>query len=129
MAAYATSTDLQSRWRALTTAEQSQATTLLGDASTWIRAWIPSVDERITAGLLDSELVKIVACSMVKRAMLGLGHEGQASHQHTETMGPFTETENAVFRNPDGNLYLTRDEFDLLDGRPSGAVSMECEGL
>ena len=28
-----------------------------------------------------------------------------------------------------GNLYLTAQESDALDGRPSGAVSMECVGM
>lgn len=127
---FATATDLAARWRPLSTTgpaptEQDRATTLLGDASVWIRAWLPGIDQRIASGDLDANLVTLVACAMVKRSMIGSDHEGQRGSM--DVMGPFTS--QATFTNPEGNLYLTSVEVDQLDGRPSGAVSMECVGM
>lgn len=126
---YATPEDLSDRWKQLSDDEASTAATLLSDAAVWLRAWFPDLDARIGGGMLDAQVAVMVSCAMVKRALLALNYEGQSNASSTETMGPFTVTHQAVFKNPEGNLYLTAQEADLLDGRPSGAVSMECAGL
>lgn len=125
MAAFATPADLEARWRPLTDAETVVATTLLADAAVWLRAWFPDLDARIASAAVDTQAAVMVSCSMVKRALIASGHEGQSSGM--EAMGPFTR--QVAFRNPEGNLYVTEQEVDVLDGRPSGAVSMECAGL
>lgn len=125
MAAFATPADLEARWRPLTDAETVVATTLLADAAVWLRAWFPDLDARIASAAVDAQAPVMVSCAMVKRALIASGHEGQSSGM--EVMGPFTR--QVAFRNPEGNLYVTEQEVDVLDGRPSGAVSMECAGL
>ena len=127
MTAYATTTQLQSRWPAL--ADTATAGVLLDDAALWLRTWFPDLDARIASGALDAGVPEMISCAMVKRAMLASEHEGQANQQSTAVMGPFTATSQVAYRNPEGNLYLTTQESDALDGRPSGAVSMECVGM
>lgn len=129
MAAYATVSDLEARWRTLSDDEKAIAGVLLEDASLWLRTWFPDLDARIEAGSPDPGVPLMIVCSMVKRAMLASDREGEENSQNTATMGPFTATTQVVFRNPEGNLYLTAQERDALDGRPSGAVSMECVGM
>lgn len=128
MSAYATYSDLESRWRTLTPDEQNVADTLLGDAAVWLRSWFPALDARIAAGEVDSTLPIIVSCAMVKRAIVSSSNEGASNTSTTDVMGPFTSTRQVAFANPDGNLYVTAQERDMLDGRQSGAVSMECAG-
>lgn len=127
--AFATTDDLAARWKDLTDDETIRADVLLGDAAVWLRAWFPTLDARIQGGEVDAQAALIVSCAMVKRAMLGINNAGQESSNLSETMGPFMSQSQVKFRNPDGDLYVTGQEADLLDGRPSGAVSMECVGL
>ena len=129
MPPYATPKDLADRWRVLTEAETAQAETLLGDAAVWLRAWFPDLDARIESGQIDQRIAVMVSCAMVKRAMLGLDNSGQESSSRSETMGPFNAQHQIKFRNPDGDLYVTNRESDMLEGRASGAVSMECVGM
>lgn len=105
MVAFAEVSDLEARWRPLEVAEQSQATVLLDDASTIIRAECPDADT------LDSAITLMVACGMVKRAMsVPAGMEGVTSLQ--QSAGPFQQTPQ--FSNPMGNLYLTKQDRKLL---------------
>lgn len=111
MAAFATFDDLAARWRPLSTAEQAQATVLLGDASAIVRAEVSTVDAQITAGTLDAGLVLAIVCGMVKRAMIaGDMSEGVSAQQ--ETAGPFAHQQ--TFSNPMGNVYLTKQDRRLL---------------
>ncbi|NKU21738.1 hypothetical protein GS907_24570 [Rhodococcus hoagii] len=128
MAAFATATDLSKRWKGYHSDDEALATQLLADASLWIRAWVP--DAAAYAGKQDvADALEMVACSMVKRAMTNEDADGLESR--SETVGPYTE--QVAFRNPDGNLYLTKGEQALLDGlcggNTAGAVSMSGGGL
>lgn len=127
MATYAEAADLQARWRSLTTEETSRATVLLGDASVWLRAWFPDLDDRLAAGTLEADVPKMVVCAMVKRAMLD--SDGLSSEQSQQTAGPFSVTAQRAFSNPDGNLYVTARERDLLLGIRGAAVSFTSPGL
>lgn len=127
MTSFATSTDLASRWKELSTEESARAEVLLGDASVWLRAWFPDLDARVASGTLDSTIPVMVVCSMVKRAMLD--SDGMSAEQSQQTAGPFTDSLQRSFSNPDGNLYLTSREEQLLRGFPSCAVSMMAPGL
>ena len=111
MTAFATHADLAARWRSLSTAEQAQATVLLGDASAIVRAEVPTVDAQITAGTLDTDLVKAIVCGMVKRAMIA-GDTGEGVSAQQETAGPFAYQQ--TFSNPMGNVYLTKQDRRLL---------------
>ncbi len=105
MAAFAEVSDLEARWRPLPTPqEQATATALLGDASLIIRAEAPGADA------LDAELTKMVACGMVKRAMLASNMEGFSQVQNAA--GPFQH--GGTLANPMGNLYLSKQDRRLL---------------
>lgn len=105
---FATPDDLAQRWRALTVAEQQQATVLLGDASQLIRDTCPR-----WAQATDVTLRSIV-CAAVRRVMETGDDPGVA--QMTVTTGPFAKT--STFANPSGDLYLTRSEKRRLGVRP-----------
>lgn len=105
--AYAQTTDLEARWRPLTTEEVTRATTLLLDAAIRIDATCPPPAEP-TEAELRARL--IVSCDMVKRAMAsGLG---PAVTQESQTRGPFTG--QRTYANPTGDLYLTKADKKLL---------------
>lgn len=102
---FATVEDLADRWRPLQPDEQAKATTLLGDASYWLRRWFPGRTAEIDGGA-DSTGAKIVACNMVKRALMNAANEGVKND--FEGQGPFTRSKS--YSNPDGNLYVTEAE-------------------
>lgn len=127
MTSFAESGDLASRWRTLSTEEAARAEVLLGDASVWLRAWFPDLDARLTSGALDATIPVMVVCSMVKRAMLD--SDGLSAEQSQQTAGPFMDLVQRSFSNPDGNLYLTSREEQLIRGFPACAISMTAPGL
>lgn len=117
MAAFATVEQLVSRWRPLNSEETARATVLLGDASAQIRAECPGIDARIVAvppasvPLLDPVIPERVVCDMVKRAMTSdLNGVGVETVQ--EGAGPFQHS--LKFSNPMGDMYLTKQERNLL---------------
>lgn len=123
-AAFATATDLAARWRPLSTAEQTQAGVLLGDASAILRAECSDVDARLSAipPTLDADIPKMIVCAMVKRAMLaGADVEGVTATQ--QTAGPFSQS--LTYSNPMGNLYLTKAERRLLGCGGQRAFSVD----
>lgn len=129
--AFAIADDLAERWRTLTQAEGDRATVLLGDTAWWLKVWFREFGDLVALAAADPDLaegLKILSCSMVKRAMTSAGDGvGQAQ----QVMGPFTA--QISYRNPDGNLYVYATEREailkLLGVNVSGAVSMESPGL
>lgn len=122
MAAFATVSDLEARWRPLSPAEETRATVLLGDAAARIRAAVPDVDDRIDDGTLDPDLPLIVSVEMVKRAMLAPVDQAPAG-QVQQTAGPFSQS--ISYTNPTGDLYLTKAERRLLGGGVQRASSVD----
>lgn len=113
MAAYATVSELEARWRTLSAAEKVRAGTLLDDASLRVDVECPP-DDPVT----DAAAREIVVCEMVKRAMsVGADAVGVTSTQ--VGAGPYQETRN--FANPTGDLYLTKTDKRLL--KCGGAVA------
>lgn len=117
MASFATPNDLAQRWRPLSSAETTRAEVLLADASAIIRAECPGIDTKTTvvppatAPEIDPGIPKMIACAMVKRAMLvTTDADGVSATQ--QTAGPFSQS--TTFSNPMGNLYLTKAEKRLL---------------
>lgn len=109
MAALASLQDLQARWRPLSVVEQERASALLGDASALVRGAVPGLDSRLEADppTFDADLVKLVVCGIVKRAMVvGPDAEGVASSQ--QGAGPFQVTQ--TFGNPMGEVYLSKSD-------------------
>jgi hypothetical protein len=117
---YATTSDLEARWRPLTEAESTVAGILLGDASAQIRAEFPTLDAAIAgdeaAGIdpnvdLARSATRVV-CAMVRRAMDAPDDGGFGISTVQETTGPFSRSFN--YSNPMGDLYLTKAERKLL---------------
>lgn len=100
--AYATYSDIEARWRPLTTEEQTHATTLCDDAS----AIIDSLTE-----VQDVELARIVTCNMVIRAM-SAAPDSYGLSQSSMTAGPYTQS--WTYSNPSGDMYLTKLEKRML---------------
>lgn len=108
---FATAADVAARWRTLTSAETTVATTLAADASDMIRTRWADVDARIASGAMSSDSVRRVVANMVKRAMIAGDAEGLESR--TQTAGPFGVSDK--FANPTANLYFTADDLRLFE--------------
>lgn len=130
--AFAEADDLQARWRTLSQEEKDRATVLLEDAATWLAVWFKAYGDLAVLASADSqlaEMLKILSCSMVRRAMTTGAIEGAQSIY--QVMGPFSS--QVAFKNPDGNLYIYESERDavlsLLGANATGAVSISGPGL
>lgn len=108
---FATYADVEARWRTLTSAEQTVATTLLADASDMVRTRWTDVDARIASGSLDAESVKRVVANMVKRAMDRPVPDGFETFN--QTSGPFSV--GGKVANPNGNLFFTAEDLRLFE--------------
>lgn len=113
--AYAEVSDIESRWRELSTDEQSRASVLIDDASAMLTALV-DVD---TDDDEQAQLLKQVCCSMVIRAMSATEADAFGASQMSMTAGPYTQSWN--YANPSGDMYLTRLEKRLL-GITSGYI-------
>lgn len=106
--AFADVSDLESRWRELSTDEAARATVLLDDASAMLSALV-EVDSS-DAG--QAELLKMVCCDMVIRAMSATAADTFGVSQTSMTAGPYTQSFS--YSNPSGDMYLTKLEKRLL---------------
>ncbi len=106
--AFADVSDLESRWRELSTDEEARANVLLGDASAMLSALV-EVDSS-DAG--QAELLKMVCCDMVIRAMSATAADAFGVSQTSMTAGPYSQSFS--YSNPSGDMYLTRLEKRLL---------------
>lgn len=111
---YAQVSDLAARWRNMPsdTATQNTATTLLGDASFYVRQWFPTETAAMDAGQADPTGALILVCAMVKRALINVDNEGVS--QAADGMAGMTETR--TYANPQGNLYILDNEMTLIQG-------------
>lgn len=116
---WATPNDVAARWRPLSTSETETAAALLEDATDLIVSSFPDIDGRLDAGLITTSTLRRVTCSMVKRAMIGLGSDGVSAQ--SQGAGPFSLQQ--TFANPTGNLYLTADERASLSGDSADGTS------
>ena len=113
--AYATVSDIEARWRALSADEQAQATVLLDDAAAMLSRLV-EVDETDEG---QAELLKVVSCSMVIRSMSQTASELFGVSQSSITAGVYSQSTS--YANPSGDMYLTRMEKRLL-GITSGYI-------
>lgn len=111
---YASVDDLEARFRPLTDDEKNKAEVLLGDASELINNAFEMQGREIRC---SAEILKIVTCAMVKRA-LASKNDADFSNVST-TVGVFSES--YTYANPDGSLYLKRSELKQL-GLASGRI-------
>lgn len=103
---FATVQELEDAWRPLSDAEQTPAATRLAQASRIIRHRFSTIDDRITAGDLDPDLVADVAISMVIRYLRNPDGDRQVSFEDYST----TKDSAAA----SGDLCLTDEELDTL---------------
>lgn len=106
MTAFATGDDLRARWSLAPDGDQADA--VLEDASVWLQAMYDLPDkpsEKLSA------VLRIIVCSMAKRALLSENTDHVESL--SQTAGAFSQSSS--FRNSEGNMFLTRAEREMLD--------------
>lgn len=106
--AFAQVSDIEARWRDLSTAEETRAGTLIDDASA-ILTQLVDVDATDTQ---QAQLLKQVCCSMVIRAMSATEADTFGVSSASTTAGPYTQ--QLTYSNPSGDMYLTKLEKRLL---------------
>ena len=106
--AFAEVTDIEALWRELSDAESARASALIDVASASL-ATLVDVDEHDTQ---QAENLKNVCCSMVIRAMSATDADTFGVTSASMTAGPYTQQK--VYSNPTGDMYLTKFEKTLL---------------
>lgn len=106
--AFATYQDVEARWRTLTAEEQARANVLLEDASNMLISMV-TID---VSDQQQAKNLKQVCANMVIRSMVASASETYGVDELHATMGPFGQT--AKFANPNGDLYVTKQERKLL---------------
>lgn len=115
--AFATYEDVEARWRTLTADEQTKAAVLLEDAANMLLALV-RVDE---SDGQQQAILKQVSCTMVIRSMVASESTAFGVDKLQATMGPFSQ--QMSFTNPNGDLYLTKQEKRLLGiGHTTGRI-------
>lgn len=115
MADFATTADVEARWRPLSATELVMCAALLEDASAMIRAQFPN------AMFLDVALTRLACVNMVLRVLKN--PDGARS----ETIGPYTQTFGSQMA---GALMVTAAETALLTppsvstSRPAGSIRL-----
>ena len=118
---FATTTDYAERGFDAGVWTPSVLTVRLASASRWLRARAADIDERITDGFLDADLVTDVVCTMVARTVpledLPMGLESSQI-----TAGQYSQSNKRT--NPHGDFYLTKQEKETLGINRQGAFSV-----
>ena len=118
-APFASPDDIAARWRPLTDAETTVATTLAADASALIRARFPGIDAQAATGAVDPDVLRMVCAGIVKRALVA---PDDGVSQESETAGPFSRSQ--TYANPMRNVFLTQAEITLIIGYKPRATSV-----
>lgn len=120
MAALASVEDLEMVWRSLSEDESTAAEKWLSWASALVRREVPSVDARISSGVLSDDLVSSVVVAMVQRAM----DNPSGARSVSETIEEYSRH---VTMGGDGDgtrLFLTERELRWLAPRSGRAFSI-----
>ena len=105
---YATTADIEARWRTMSADERNRAEVLIEDASAMLSKLV-NVDESDTE---QASLLCTVCCNMVIRAMAATAMDTFGVSQASITAGPYSQSYS--FSNPSGDMYLTKFEKRLL---------------
>ena len=100
--AYANISDIEARWRVLSTDEAARANALLEDAATIIDAY---------CDVSNYDAAMVVSCNMVIRAM-SAAQDALGVTQSSMTAGPYSQS--WTYSNPSGDMYLTKAERKML---------------
>lgn len=114
---YATLEDLKAHWSKLPVEDEEDAAQKLHEASIEIRGNYPELDRRLSIpvadGGMDPEIPKLVACRMVKRAM-DVDESAPTAGLETFQLGAGPFSMGGKVMNPDGNIYLSKNDRNLL---------------
>lgn len=128
MVAFATAEDVRLRWSGAPE-DDAQINGLLEDATSWLQVLYPTIPSQPSGKLAG--VLRIVVCAMVKRSLLA--EENEHLDSLNQSAGDYSE--NRSFRNSEGNLFLTRQEREMLDkalaqetGTPRGMRTVEATG-
>lgn len=124
---FATIEDLRSHWPDLPAEREDEATQKLKEASIIIRGLYSGIDAKIASGQVDAEILTLIVCRMVKRALLASINDVEGIASRNETAGGVSM--GFSFSNPNGNLYLTKDDKNLLGGGRRGKAFMIVPGF
>lgn len=105
--AFATLEDLEARRGDLSPEEMERAATLLDDAAAILQSFV-NVDPSDTE---QAELLRMVSCNMVNRAM-SASLDAFGVSNSSITAGVYTQSWQ--YANPSGDMYLTKMEKRLL---------------
>lgn len=107
--AFAEVSDLEARWRELTTDDEARASVLLDDASAMLEAMVGVVDPAYSDYM---NRLKIVTCNMVIRAMSASEADTFGASNMSMTAGPYSQS--FTYANPSGDMYVTKAEKVML---------------
>ncbi|MGP5524642.1 Gp19/Gp15/Gp42 family protein [Glutamicibacter arilaitensis] len=124
---FATLEDLRLHWSELPAEREADAEQKLAEASIILRALYSGIDAKIAIGQVDSDVVKLIVCRMVKRSLLAAINDVEGVATRNETAGGVSM--GISFSNPNGNLYLTKDDKNLLGGGRRGKAFMIVPGF
>lgn len=124
---FATLGDLRLHWSELPAEREADAEQKLAEASIILRALYSGIDAKIASGQVDSDVVKLIVCRMVKRSLLAAINDVEGVATRNETAGGVSM--GISFSNPNGNLYLTKDDKNLLGGGRRGKAFMIVPGF
>lgn len=113
---YATPDDVAARWRPLTSAEQTVATSLLNDAWVQLVALADNVPGDIAGGVLSDSLVQSVIVAAVLRVMKN------PDANRSESVDDYSYTRDSTISG--GLLYFTDNELTLMRGARPKAVAL-----
>ena len=111
---FATVADLESGWSGYDDAMEEQAETMLGRVSVRLAAMLAAHGIAVDASDETQALVlKDVTCEAVRRSLSAQNvADGMPVSQFTETATPYSNS--YIFSNANGDVYLTRQERELL---------------
>lgn len=109
---FANLADLRKHWPALPAEDETEAEQKLIEAALMIRQQFKDMDSRIARGDIDADVVKLVACRMVRRAMDLPEDVPENAGQLSFAAGGFSQS--MTLRNTDGSLYLGKQDMKLL---------------
>lgn len=106
---FADVSDIEVRWRTLTSDERDRATALIEDASAMIATLAKDID---VADENQLHLINTVVCNMVIRSISATESDSYGVDSMSMTAGVYSQSWN--YNNPTGDLYLTKLEKRLL---------------
>lgn len=118
--AFASVEELEQRFRRLSSDERGRAAAWLDDAAVLLRSELARAGVSIESDdEIQASTLRVVSCSMVKRALVSLS--GESATQTSTTVGPFSRS--ISYANPTADLYLTKQERRIL-GIAGGSVGV-----